>query len=123
MSADPIPSSSVPTATWQTFHAREHFVQFYEHDAALLDAVSGYGMKGFADGAAVVIVGTREHLDALEHRWSEAGVDFVGARDQGTYIPLDARATLDRLLLDGWPQAKRFAEVIEPVIVNASKRA
>jgi PAS domain S-box-containing protein len=36
-------------------------------------------------------------------------------------MSLDARETLNRFLVNGWPQAKAFEEVIEPVMGNALK--
>lgn len=121
MSADPLLASTVPTSSWEEMHAREHFVQFYENDAALLQAVSGYALKGLTQGSAAIIVATQRHLEYLERQWADMGVDVETARVQGRYVPLEARETLERLLLNGWPQAKRFADVIEPVVRKAAK--
>jgi hypothetical protein len=116
------PLRPATTAGWEGFHPREHFVQFYEADSVLVDAVSGYAMKAMAEGSAAIIVATRAHRDAIEERWAADGFDVEAAREQERYVPLDAQETLDRFLVDGWPQQKLFAEAIEPVIVRAASR-
>jgi hypothetical protein len=90
MSADSIPTVTALASSWRDCHAREHFVQFYEHDEVLLQAVSEYVNEGFATGAAAVVVATRAHLDELERRIAQTGVDVTLAREEGRYVPLDA---------------------------------
>lgn len=101
----------------------EHFVQFYERDGALLEAVDGYVKNGLRAGATAIVIATRDHLDALERQWQQDSLDLAGARRNGQYIAFDAAETLARLLLDDWPHARRFADVIGSVIARACARS
>jgi signal transduction histidine kinase len=46
-------------------------------------------------------------------------LDTERAVEAGRYIPLDARQALSEFLLEGWPRAARFAEVVSGVIERA----
>jgi len=107
---------------WSQARETEHFVQFYEADAALLESVNGYVASGLAAGAAAIVIATREHLDVLERQWQRDGVNLEAARAAGQYTGLEADATLSKLLLDNWPQAKRFSDVIGSVVAEAARR-
>jgi PAS domain S-box-containing protein len=111
-----------PIVSWSDMGADEHFVQFYERDTALLDSVNGYVMNGLAQGAAAIVIATREHLDQLERQWELGGLNLAAARETGQYFSYDAAETLSKLLLDDWPQAKRFTDVIGSVIAQAASR-
>jgi signal transduction histidine kinase/ActR/RegA family two-component response regulator len=118
-SADPLLAAAAPTSSCKEIHPCEHFVQFYEAESTLLEAIHDYAIQGLQTGAAAVLIATRAHLNALEERWTAEGFDLQAAREQGRYVALDAEETLERLLLDGWPQIKRFATVVEPIITTA----
>jgi PAS domain S-box-containing protein len=109
---------TAPVVSWSDMRDTEHFVQFYERDTALLAAVDGYVRNGLSDGATAIVIATREHLEELEGLWAQT-LDLAAARDRGQYISFDAEETLSRLLLDDWPQAKRFSDVIGSVIARA----
>ena len=83
-----------------------HIVRFYEDDDLLMKEVAGFiGAALSTDGAGIVIA-TPEHTQAL-HEWlQQAG----GACARLVF--LDARATLDRLLVAGQPDEGRFRAVI-----------
>ncbi len=97
-------------------------MQFYEHDAALIDSVSDYVIRGFKAGATAIIVATPDHFRALEKRWQDAGVDLAQKREEGRYVPLDARLTLNQFLREDWPQENAFEELIGPIFAQALKQ-
>ncbi|HXR57196.1 MAG TPA: ATP-binding protein [Casimicrobiaceae bacterium] len=103
--------------------AREHFVQFYEHDDSLVASIAEFVGTGFASDTAAVVVATPDHLRALEQRLGTRGIDVAAARAAGRLVALDAQRTLESMLVEGWPDAARFTAVIEPCIAMAQKRA
>jgi PAS domain S-box-containing protein len=100
----------------------DHFVQFYERDATLLESVDGYIAGGLTAGAAAIVIATREHLDELEQRWKARGIDLGAARATGQYTGLDADDTLSRLLLDGRVRSELFADVIGSMVTMTARR-
>lgn len=122
MTPSDLAAYTAPTTNWSALSEGEHFVQFYDDERVLLDSVNQYVAANLASGAAAIVIATRAHLDELERRWPSAGLDLEGARERGQYVGLDAAATLSKLLLDDWPQARRFADVIAPLVATAIAR-
>jgi signal transduction histidine kinase len=100
----------------------EHFVQFYQDEAFLLQSVSDFVGSGIRSGAAAIVIATIPHLDELQRRWQEMGVGLDSARACGQYVANDAEETLSKLLLGEWPQARRFRDLIEPIVAEATAR-
>ena len=112
--------SLAPVVPW---HEREHIghvVHFYAEDGFLLDTLSRYVGTALGAGDAAVVIATQEHRDGLWTRLSGRGLDLATAVQQGRYVALDAAETLNRLLLDGWPDPSRFQEVIGGVLTQAA---
>ncbi len=122
MSLSDLAPQLAPNLTAQTLPERAHAVQFYEDEAFLLETVGEFIGSALRSGSAGIVIATRAHLDALELHWRAAGIDLDAACGRGQYVPLEANETLQKLLLDGWPQERRFLDVVEPVIASACQR-
>jgi hypothetical protein len=118
------------THFWGEVSPSERLVQIYKDDEVFLDSLEGFVGGGIKAGDGVVVIATPSHLEALEHRLMTRGIDAGKARDSGQYLPLDARETLAKFMVDGplkdgkksWPDTQRFHAVVAEVIERASKR-
>jgi MEDS: MEthanogen/methylotroph, DcmR Sensory domain/Histidine kinase-like ATPase domain len=99
---------------------RGHLVQFYESDEQLVRTAGGYVVDGLRAGQAVIVIATRPHRRLFETAIAEAGIDVDEARGGGRLIMLDAHDTLDRFLVDGWPDGERFDAVIGTLVRQAA---
>ena len=99
----------------------EHVVQFYETEPPLLDALAGFIGGGLAAGDAGIVVATPEHREGLERRLRAVGIDLDAARAAEAYVSPDAADTLARIVVDGVPDAGRFAEVIGGTMARAAR--
>lgn len=108
-----------PRADWTEMSAAEHFVQFYETDAFLLDSVRDFIGAALRAGDAGIVVATPAHRAALEERWQRCGLDLTAARARGQYVSVDAAEALSRFMVDGMPEPGRFTEVIGGIIARA----
>jgi MEDS: MEthanogen/methylotroph, DcmR Sensory domain len=99
---------------------RAHVVQFYETDEQLIRTSGAYLRDGLRAGEAVVVIATRPHRRSFDTALAADRVDLDAARASGRLVTLDARETVDRLLVDGWPDAERFDAVIGTVIRQAA---
>jgi hypothetical protein len=97
-------------------------MQLYEEDAHLLDAVERFTSTGLAVGEAAVVIVTPPHRDHLEARLRAHGVDLVTMGAQGQYVALDAAEILARSMVNGYPDPRRFADVVGGVIAQAGNR-
>jgi hypothetical protein len=82
----------------------DHVVQFYECEDELAGSVAAFLVEGLQRGESVVVVATPAHRRAFEERLVAAGIDPRAAEAAGSLVLLDARQTLDRLLVDGRPR-------------------
>jgi hypothetical protein len=110
-----------PDVFWGEIAPCEHLVQFYADDGVFLDSLEGFVAGGFAAGEAIVLIATPAHLAALDVRLLGRGIDIEAARRQDDYITLDAQATLDRFIVDDWPDDESFKEVVDEVLERARR--
>jgi hypothetical protein len=113
------PSAHAPF--WGELAPCDHLVQIYDDESRFMVTLERFVGDGLKAGEAAVVIATASHLTWLESRLREAGHDIEAARAAGTYVGLDAAATLSSFMVDGWPDAIRFAEVIGPVVDRARR--
>lgn len=101
-----------PFVDWSKIGETEHFVQFYERDDFLVDAVSGFVGSALDEGQAAMLIATPEHTHAIRQCLVEDGVDVSGAAQLGRFVTLDAAETLHQLMVGGQPNLRRFKEII-----------
>jgi PAS domain S-box-containing protein len=93
-----------------------HTAHFYSSDSLLVsDIVQCLGATLAAGGAAVVIA-TAAHRAAFEEQLLSRGLDLVSLAQQGRWMSLDAVETLAEFMVEGWPDANRFAARIGGVV-------
>ena len=108
-------ASRVPVA----HEPSDHVVQFYEKDSFLLDELSRFVGTALGAGDAAVVIATKAHRDGLSHRLKSRGFDTVKAARRDRYILLDAAETLSKFMVNGEPDAERFAGVVGPLLARA----
>jgi len=99
-----------------------HFVQFYENDDYLNDAVTFYVKTGLDHGEAAIVIATAEHRVTFAKSLGEQGVAVDAACAAGQLTFLDAHETLVRLMSRGYPDAQKFAQVIGAAVRAAAAR-
>jgi PAS domain S-box-containing protein len=112
----------MPWMDWGDLGVSDHVMLVYEKDAHLLDTVSHFVAAGLTAGEAAVVIATPPHREQLEARLCAHGVDLASARMQGQYVPVDAAETLAQIMINGWPDAARFADVVGNVIARAGSQ-
>ncbi len=112
------------TATdWGEVEAQGHDVKFYEDDAYLLDGLSQFIGSSLGAGHAAVVIATEPHRDVLRGRLQDSGIDVDRASVQGRYVALDAVETLEKIMVNGSPDAGTFMVLIGGVIERACAAA
>ena len=102
--------------------ARDHFVQFYERDEALVAEVASYLRNGLVAGSAAIAIMTPAHEAQVRALWAREGFDPAAAEESGQLATLDAQATLARVMLGGRPDPARFEAVIGSLVRQAIAR-
>jgi hypothetical protein len=90
----------------------DHACHFYDDDTGLSTTVAAFLGPAFANGHAVISIGTRAHIAAIEQRLRTDGHDVDAARGRGQYLTLDAERAVPLLLRNGLPTANTFHDVV-----------
>ena len=107
-----------PRTDWSEMSDTEHFVQFYDTDAFLLNSLGGFIGTALKAGHGAIAVATQAHRDGLEEILRQNGLDVVTASNSGLFVSLDAAETLSKFMVDGLPHPERFTEVIGGLIAK-----
>jgi signal transduction histidine kinase len=111
-------ASSPLIAHWADHKHTGHVVQFYGEDRFLLDELSRFIGNALGAGKLAVVIATKEHREGLNRRLQSWGLDTSWAVAQGRYLPLDAAATLSKIMHGASPDPIRFAEVVGSAIAK-----
>jgi anti-sigma regulatory factor (Ser/Thr protein kinase) len=108
-----------------TDHARQatphgHVVQFYASDAELFERVGNHLAEAVRSGAVAIVLASPRHAHGFAAWMAASGVDVDAAVAAGTYRVLDAGETLERFLVNGHPDARRFDDVVGEVVRSAA---
>jgi hypothetical protein len=108
-------------AFWAEMSACEHFVQIYEADDVFMDTLAGFIAGGFSPGHSAVVIATPAHRAELDRRLILMGLDVDNAREQDQFISLDAKETLSKFMINGWPDDGLFRSVVADILDRATQ--
>ncbi len=108
-----------PAIYLEKVEAHAHTVQFYGDDSFLLDGLSRFVGSALGSGDGSIVIAAKAHRDGLTSRLRALGLDVTVAVQQGRYISLDAAETLAKFMVDGWPDAQRFHQVLGSIIAQS----
>lgn len=92
--------------------AHDHAVQFYDDETFLATVVAEFLAAGLAERRPAAVIATSSHRRAFLARLRADGVDVAAVRRSGQLTLLDARQTLDRLMVGAMPDQRQFVRVI-----------
>ena len=111
--------AGAPKSNWAEARAAEHFVQFYESDAFLLDAVTDFIATAIQAGGVGIVVATAAHHAGLRARFRAAGLAQTSASGGERYLAIDAAALLSRFRSGDTLDVARFQDVIGDIVAQA----
>jgi hypothetical protein len=104
---------------WGEIAPCNHILQIYETDLVFLESLEGFAGSGILADESVVIIATAQHLEELETRLNKHCLNLALAKTQDRYIALDARVTLAKFMVDGWPDEELFNSTVKEIILRA----
>ena len=106
---------------WRQMGSSGHACQIYDDSNDLVETLTSYVGGGLWAGDAAVLIAEEQRLRMLEERLRESGLDLAHFRADDRYIALSAEATLSRFLVDDWPDAGLFGQVVGEVVARARR--
>ncbi|MEP6945058.1 MAG: MEDS domain-containing protein [Acidobacteriota bacterium] len=107
-----IPTGEIAGTDWADMNGRAHFVQFYQDDETIINAVAGYFVHGLRFGEICIMVATHEHTQAIGDRMHEWDPSVGTALAENRLIILDAHETLGKFMVNGMPDPQLFEDVV-----------
>jgi hypothetical protein len=99
----------------------DHVAHFYHHDGELADQAGSYLLEAIRVGGVAIAIATPEHLRAFEAWLAGVGIDVAAARADGSWVALDAAATLRRFISGGKLSAAGFDREVGGLIRQAAR--
>jgi hypothetical protein len=96
--------------------AKEHLVHLYQDDSILVEGVALYAGRGLGKGEAVVLIATAEHLEAIERRLQDAGLETADLKAWGQLLCIEAAPLLVRFLDQGGIDTARFHAILADIL-------
>jgi len=96
-----------------------HEVQFYSDDQALIDGLIVYLAASLKAGNRTVVIATKAHRQAINHRLWAQSLDWPALTEDGLYISLDAANVLSEFMEDNGPNRERFLSFFDPLFQPA----
>ncbi|HEX5919656.1 MAG TPA: MEDS domain-containing protein [Nocardioides sp.] len=93
-----------------------HEVTAYDDAAALARRVADLVVESLREQVRVVTVSRPAHRDAVDQLLAARGVDADRARRDGHLTTLDADESMARIMVDGHPDADRFAGFVADLV-------
>ena len=98
----------------------DHVVQFYLSDDEMVETAGRHLADAIGSGSLAIVIATPVHVRAFAAWLAAAGIDVAAAVADGSYVVLDAGETLQRFLVDGRPDARRFDAEIGELVRSAA---
>jgi hypothetical protein len=90
----------------------DHFVQVYQDEAFLCEAVAEYVGTGLRRGEAAILIAKPSHVAAFKHQLALAGLSPEQSVRRGQLVVLDADETLEKFTPGGMPDWQTFHALI-----------
>ncbi len=107
-------------AFWSGIAPAEHLCHLYGSELHLIDSLTSFTDAGLRAGESVIVIATAPHLHQLEQRLRGNWLDLDRARWEERYVAVLAKETLNRFLVEGWPNEQRFNATMEGLLKRAS---
>lgn len=104
---------------WGEIASCEHVLHLYNDESNFIDLLAGFAGDGINAGESVIVIATTEHLDELEKRLIAHGIHIDSLMLHNQYIPLDAKETLAKFMVNGWPEEHLFMHEVEKQVSRA----
>ncbi|HTL66745.1 MAG TPA: MEDS domain-containing protein [Lacunisphaera sp.] len=108
---------------WGEIAPCQHLLHLYPDENTFLDILEDYVSSGLRDGESTIVIATPGHCEELDRRLESQGIDVEAAIGGDRYIVRDAAETIDRFMVDGWPDETRFRATVRELLSCARSSA
>lgn len=111
-------SSVAQLPRWASEARDEHKVHFYKDDSFLIEGLSRFIGTAIIAGDAALVIASEAHREALCTHLLARGLDLQSSIANRRFLSLDAAEIMGRIMVNGQPDADRFANVVGGLIAK-----
>ena len=100
---------------WGELAFYDHVIQVYETDEVMIETLAGFVETGLQLGDCCVVVITPPHMAALNDKLKSRGIDVDSVTAEERYMPVDAKETLSKFMVNGQLDEVLFKEAMAPI--------
>lgn len=106
---------------WGEVAPCDHVLQIYRTDEMFLNTLEEFVSCGIKSGDCVIIIGTINHVNALEKRLQSKGFDLEALTDDNQLILLNTEITLGSFMRNGEPDENLFNMFLNNLMAKAKR--
>jgi hypothetical protein len=107
---------------WGEISQCDHVLQIYEDDKSFLDLLESYIVGGLKADECVILIATRQHLNAINDRVKNKGFNLSALTLNECYVPLVAEEMLSKFMINNWPDEDLFTHELKQLISKPIQR-
>ena len=93
-----------------------------KQDEAFFEALIGYVGGGIRSGDCVIVIATTQHCKELENKLKNLGINTKFLKEEDRLILLDAAETLNKFMVNDWPDEELFNTTISQLLQKAHSK-
>jgi len=106
---------------WAEIAPYDHVVQIYDNDETFLNTLFAFVTDGIKSKDCVIVIATKPHLESLNEKLYQSGFSLEDLSARNLYLSLDAEAALSKFMVNDWPDATLFMDLVSGLIAKAKK--
>ena len=106
---------------WGDIATNDHIVQVYEEDNIMIGSMADFVIGGINSDECSVVFLTSDHLAALDKKLIEKGFSPEALISDKLYFPYNAEETLEKFLVDNWPDTPLLYLTISELLSSATE--
>src|SRR5262245_59598694 len=111
-----MPPGTQPSAISWSRIGTNYLAEFYSDSSELFETVAAFLSASFKEQKAGIVIASEKNLHGIEQALLALGVDLRVMQQRGLYIPLDAKDTLERVMVNHRPDQDKFLQVIGALV-------
>ena len=104
---------------WRDIAPGEHVLQIYEDTESFIKTLAAFVGTGINAGDSVIIIADPRHVELLESKLKEHTIQLGTLADDDRFIVLDAKDTLSKFMVNGFPSKEKFTKLMGEAIRKA----
>lgn len=106
---------------WRALGERAHVCRIHDGEESLLETLTAFVSGALWAGDGAVVIACDARLLRLDTRLRQSGLDLLYLHFRERNLPVGIDTLLPQVMVDGWPDAARFREVMSATLARVRR--